>query len=71
MADWLMIMAYVIGGVGSAEILGPSVLAIFNSSGGSWTYVGIATGPSARATIRARPKRYRRRWTSVATSAIG
>jgi amino acid transporter len=44
MTGWLMIMAYVIGGVGGAEIIGPSVLAIFNSSGGSWTYVGIATG---------------------------
>jgi amino acid transporter len=44
MTGWLMIMAYIIGGVGGAEIIGPSVLTIFNSSGGSWTYVGIATG---------------------------
>ncbi len=41
---WLMIMAYVIGGVGGAEIAGPSVTAIFNSSGSTWTYLGIATG---------------------------
>ncbi len=40
---WLMIMAYVIGGVGGAEILGPSVTAIFNSSGSTWTYLGIGT----------------------------
>jgi amino acid transporter len=44
MTGWLMIMAYVIGGVGGAEIAGPSVTAIFNSSGSTWTYLGIATG---------------------------
>jgi amino acid transporter len=44
MTGWLMIMAYVIGGVGGAEIIGPSVTAIFNTSGSRWTYLAIATG---------------------------
>jgi amino acid transporter len=44
MTGWLMIMAYVIGGVGGAEIIGPSVTAIFNSAGGKWTFIAIATG---------------------------
>jgi amino acid transporter len=44
MTGWLMIMAYVVGGVGGAEIIGPSVTAIFNSAGGKWTFIAIATG---------------------------
>jgi amino acid transporter len=46
MTGWLMITAYIIGAVAGVEVIGPSVLAIFNSSGGTWADIAIATGIS-------------------------
>jgi amino acid transporter len=44
MTGWLMIAAYIVGAVAGVEVIGPSVLAIFNASGGTWTDIAIATG---------------------------
>jgi len=44
MTGWLMITAYIVGAVAGVEVLGPSVLAIFNSSAGVWGDIAIATG---------------------------
>ncbi len=46
MTGWLMVTGYIIGAVAGVEVLGPSVLAIFNSSGGAWSDIVIATGLS-------------------------
>jgi amino acid transporter len=46
MTGWLMITAYIVGAVAGVEVLGPSVLAIFNSSAGVWGDIAIATGVS-------------------------
>ena len=35
MTGWLMITGYIVGAVAGVEVLGPSVLAIFNSSAGA------------------------------------
>jgi amino acid transporter len=42
MTGWFMITAYIFAGVTGVEVLGPSVLAIFNNSGGKWADIGIA-----------------------------
>ena len=42
MTGWFMITAYIFAGVTGVEVLGPSVLAIFNVSGNKWADIGIA-----------------------------
>jgi amino acid transporter len=46
LTGWLMITGYVIGAVAGVEVIGPSVLAVFGSSGGAWADIWIATGLS-------------------------
>jgi amino acid transporter len=46
MTGWWMVVGYIIGAVAGVEVLGPSVLAIFNSTGGAWSDIAIATGLS-------------------------
>lgn len=43
MVGWLMIAGYVIATVSGVEVLGPSVLAVFGSTGSTWGDIGIAT----------------------------
>jgi len=45
LTGWLMITGYIIGAVAGVEVIGPSVLALFGSSGsgGTWADIGIAT----------------------------
>jgi amino acid transporter len=44
LTGWLMITGYVIGAVAGVEVIGPAVLAVFTSSGGStWADIWIAT----------------------------
>src|SRR5499427_5480000 len=44
LTGWLMVAAYIIATVSGIEVLGPSVLAIFNSSATStWGNIGIAS----------------------------
>ena len=45
LTGWLMIAGFVVGTLSGAEVLGPSVLAIFGASAANtWANVGIATG---------------------------
>src|ERR1700722_10329713 len=44
LAGWLMVVAYIIGTVAEILLLGPSVLAVFNStSTDTWAWIGIGT----------------------------
>jgi len=45
MTGWLMITAYITGGVSGGEVIGPSVLAVFGSgaAGGVWADIAIGT----------------------------
>jgi amino acid transporter len=43
MTGWWMVTGYIIGAVAGVEVIGPSVLAIFNSTGGAWSDIVIAT----------------------------
>ncbi len=45
LTGWLMITGYVIGAVAGVEVIGPVVLAVFTTSGGStWADIWIGTG---------------------------
>jgi amino acid transporter len=43
MTGWWMVAGYILGAVAGVEVIGPSVLAIFNSTGGAWSDIAIAT----------------------------